>query len=175
MGAAPGHLEIARAEGAVYVRVVGAGSFAVALPLRETGEELIAEGHRKFLIDLRACESVDSTFMGTLAGLAASVGMGAGAEGGWIQAVNANPHVLRLMHELGLAKILRVRTDAVEVPALPGTRLEARLGGPAKRLETAADAHRRLLPLDPANEKRFAGVLQLLDKELQGLRARGHA
>jgi anti-anti-sigma regulatory factor len=172
MAAPPAFLEVARTDAAVYVRVMGYGSFAVARPLREFCEACIQEGQRQIVIDLTGARSIDSTFMGTVAALYASVDP-AGDGAGWIQAVNPNAQCAKVMGDVGLEKLIRVRGEPVRVPDIPLTRLDADLGTPAERLRTAADAHRRLLPLDPENERRFRPVLQLLDKELAALEQRG--
>jgi anti-anti-sigma regulatory factor len=158
------YLEVARAEDAVYVRVHGYGSFAVAKPLREFTEAGLAAGCRKFLIDLSDAASCDSTFLGVLAGLAAQTG-----GEGWIQLINANPQTTKVMTDIGITRMMRLRTDPVELPDVPLQRLEAELGTPQERVRTAAEAHRNLLPLDAENEARFRGVLDILERELDAL------
>ncbi|MCI0343330.1 MAG: STAS domain-containing protein [Planctomycetales bacterium] len=165
-----GFLEAARAEDAVYVRVVGHGNFTLAGPFREFAEAMLAEGGRKFVVDLSGCVGLDSTFMGTLAAIAGAAGERAD---GWVQAVNPTDHARRLLAELGVARLLRVRDDPVKMPDLSVRRIEPRLGSPVERLKTAADAHRALIRVDPANEKKFHAVLGLLDRELEGLRKQG--
>ena len=157
------YLEVARAEGAVYVRVCGYGSFVVAKPLREFAEASLAAGCSRFLIDLSDAASCDSTFLGVLAGLASQLG-----REGWIQLVNANDQTAKVMRDIGITNMMRLRTEAGELPAVPMQRLEGELGTPQERVRTAAEAHRNLLPLDDDNERRFRGVLNLLERELDG-------
>ena len=57
------YLEVARADGAVYVRVHGYGAFSVAKPLRDFAEAGIAAGCTRILIDLGNAASCDSTFL----------------------------------------------------------------------------------------------------------------
>src|SRR5450631_2319235 len=54
----------------VWIRVEGRGSFQNSPALKEFSRKLIDEGRRKFVVDLKSCLAMDSTFMGTLAGLA---------------------------------------------------------------------------------------------------------
>jgi len=152
----------------MYVRVVGYGSFAVARPFREFAEAGIRDGQRKIIVDLTDAASVDSTFIGTIAGLLSGVDPG-GDGSGWIQAVNPNGQCTKVMADVGLQNLIRVRCEPVEMPDIPLTRLDPELGTPAQRVRTAAEAHRNLLPLDPENERRFRPVLQLLEKELAAL------
>lgn len=158
------YLEVARAASAVYVRVHGYGSFSVAKPLREFAEGAMAGGCRRFLVDLSGAASCDSTFLGVLAGLAAQ-----NSDAGWIQLVNANAQTTKVMRDIGIDRMMRLREAPFEMPNLPMDRLDAELGTPAERVRTAADAHRHLIPLDSDNEKRFRAVLNLLERELDAL------
>lgn len=54
----------------VWVRVMGKGSFQNSSGLKEFTKEMINRGSRDFVIDFKNCETMDSTFMGTLAGVA---------------------------------------------------------------------------------------------------------
>ena len=103
----------------------GAVVFAVAKPLREFTEAGLAAGCRKFLIDLGNAASCDSTFLGVLAGLAAQTG-----GEGWIQLVNANAQTTKVMQDTGITRMMRLRSDPVELPDLPLQRLEPELGTP---------------------------------------------
>ena len=63
---------------AAWVRVDGRGSFQNSSGLKDFAAEMKQRGIRQFVIDLKSCELMDSTFLGTLAGLAlgSSVGLG---------------------------------------------------------------------------------------------------
>ena len=54
----------------VWVRVEGKGSFLNSTGLKEFAKEMINRGFREFVVDLKNCPVMDSTFMGTLAGIA---------------------------------------------------------------------------------------------------------
>ena len=55
---------------AVWVRVEGKGSFLNSGNLKQFAREVVDRGYREFVIDLHDCAMMDSTFMGTMAGLA---------------------------------------------------------------------------------------------------------
>ena len=57
-------------ERTVWVRVSGRGSFQNSGPLKDFAKEMLARGYKSFVIDLGECPVMDSTFMGTLAGIA---------------------------------------------------------------------------------------------------------
>ena len=53
----------------LWVRCSGRGSFANSPTVKSLGDDYIASGGRLIVIDLETCSGIDSTFMGTLAGL----------------------------------------------------------------------------------------------------------
>src|SRR5262250_916016 len=55
---------------AVWVKVEGKGSFLNSGNLKEFTQEMVNRGYREFIIDLQNCSAMDSTFMGTMAGVA---------------------------------------------------------------------------------------------------------
>src|SRR6202047_4314924 len=55
---------------AVWVKVEGRGSFLNSGNLKEFAREMVDRGYREFVIDLERCVMMDSTFMGTMAGVA---------------------------------------------------------------------------------------------------------
>src|SRR5246127_3522981 len=55
---------------AVWVKVEGKGSFLNSGSLKEFAREMVDRGYREFIIDLEKCAMMDSTFMGTMAGVA---------------------------------------------------------------------------------------------------------
>src|SRR4051794_41603378 len=54
---------------AVWVKVEGKGSFLNRGNLKEFAREMVQRGYREFVVDLENCAMMDSTFMGTLAGV----------------------------------------------------------------------------------------------------------
>jgi anti-anti-sigma factor len=51
-------------------KIVGVGTFQTAVGFRTTYTQLLSEGVSNFIIDLGECEHLDSTFLGTILGLA---------------------------------------------------------------------------------------------------------
>jgi anti-sigma B factor antagonist len=55
---------------AVWVRVEGKGNFLNSGNFKHFAREMVDRGYREFVVDLNDCAMMDSTFMGTMAGLA---------------------------------------------------------------------------------------------------------
>ena len=83
----------------VWIRVEGKGTFQNSGGLKEFSKTLIADGRRDFVVDLENCPAMDSTFMGTLAGLALRLRE---AGGGRLWVKNCNERNEDLLAGLGL-------------------------------------------------------------------------
>lgn len=140
----------------VWIRVDGRGSFQNSTGLKEFAAQMTKRGHREFVVDLKNCELMDSTFLGTLTGIALGL-----APDGRLSAVRANERNLTVMRNLGLDRILNVEAP-VEVRA-PGRLEDAEPNPPqAARRETIVEAHENLVAANPENAVRFKDVLEFL-------------
>jgi anti-anti-sigma regulatory factor len=135
--------------------------------MKEYARRMIQRGHRTFVIDLEDCELMDSTFMGTMAGIALRLReMGSGG----LSVIHGNPRNQSLLENLGLDHLFaftlpegaseapRKVAQETLTPAAPDT---------ATQQATILSAHEALVEADPENEERFKDVLDLLKQESQ--------
>lgn len=86
-------------DGEGWVKVVGAGTFLNSTALKDQVRAMTARGVSAFAIDLAECPLIDSTFMGTLAGLALRLReLGRGR----VRILNANPECRKVIADSGL-------------------------------------------------------------------------
>ncbi|MBS0656622.1 MAG: STAS domain-containing protein [Verrucomicrobia bacterium] len=149
---------------AVWVQVRGRGSFQNSSCLKAFATEMIQRGHREFVVDLEECPMMDSTFMGTLTGIALKL---KNAGSGEIHVVNSNARNQELMSGLGLDQILRVG-DCPQARQLPASTDRLVTGDLEKRAtnRTMLDAHEALCRADAANVSKFKDVLDFLRQDL---------
>ncbi len=130
---------------------------------------MIQRGFRDFVVDLQDCEQMDSTFMGTLAGVALRLReLGQGA----LRALNVNERNADLLSSLGLDQLFTVQLAAhtepdVNIPAEEELQ-EAKakpLGAEAQK-QTVLEAHEALVEVDAATAVKFKDVLEFLRNEL---------
>ncbi len=139
----------------------GKGNFQNSTPLKEFAREMLGRGHRDFVVDLKDCPFMDSTFMGTLA----SIALKAGGNGqGGLHVVNLNERTQDLLCNLGLDQLMKLETPALaegtEAPAteaLPGAE-----GDKALEAKTMLEAHEAVVQANPENEAKFKDVLEFL-------------
>ena len=153
---------------AVHVKVEGKGSFQNSPALKEFSKQMLERGFRNFIVDLNTCSVMDSTFMGTLAGIALRLRE---FGDGRLVVRNANERNSDLLKNLGLnnlfeieSKITAVRSETnVEAAPLKQPHLMNRSDQAACMIE----AHEALVDADPENLARFKDVLEYLKQDLR--------
>jgi anti-anti-sigma factor len=153
-----------------WVKVDGRGTFQNSPGVKEFVKRMIQRGHREFVIDLGGCELMDSTFMGTLAGVALrlrEIGQGG------LRVINANGRNSSLLENLGLDHLFSVESESAA--AAPKTLLQAGSGVAGSADEAKSDvlaAHEALIAAAPENAVKFRDVVDYLRQELgQGTRS----
>jgi hypothetical protein len=136
--------------------------------MKSFGDERIAHGERCLVVDLGACTGMDSTFMGTLAGLAARLSV---AENGVLQVADPGERNRRSLEDLGLDFLIEIdppaadwrgRVDEVRMNLKP-CRGGADQGSQARHV---LEAHQVLSQTNDSNARKFATVVDLLEEEL---------
>jgi anti-anti-sigma regulatory factor len=145
--------------------VEGKGSFLNSAGVKEFAKEMVNRGHREFVVDLRNCPVMDSTFMGTLAMIALrlrEIGQGS------LHVVNLNERNHDLLSNLGLDQLFSM--DACGVKAGAPAAGDALHATPAAdhsaQAETMLEAHQALVEADPENLTKFKDVLEYLKQDL---------
>lgn len=164
----------ASAENCTLVAVIGAATFKLAPSFKQAAQAARLAGSLLIVVDMAACSSLDSTFMGTLASLGFAANKG-GAPA--LVLINLGAAAAALLKGLGVDRILK---------AYPAGGLPAGMGDLAplvanlQPIEPAAasardmaalmyDAHETLTRVEPENLQRFKDVLTFLREDLHRL------
>lgn len=143
---------------AVWIRVEGKGTFENSAGLKAFSEQMMQGGRRQFVVDLKNCPAMDSTFMGTLAGIAVRL-RDCGTGGLWV--LNRNERNTDLLEGLGLHMLFSDSAPPVPVSgevAEPLTQPKDR----ASTRDVMIDAHETVMQVNPANAVKFKDVLEHL-------------
>ncbi|MEP6668056.1 MAG: STAS domain-containing protein [Chthoniobacter sp.] len=146
----------------VWVRVEGKGSFLNSTGLKEFAKEMINRGFREFAVDLMNCTVMDSTFMGTLAGIALRLReLGQGN----LRVTNLNERNSDLLSNLGLDQlfVIEARNSA---PVAAQTPLAAAAPDKTTQAQTMLAAHEACVEANEANAAKFKDVLEYLKQDL---------
>lgn len=159
-------IKVGIAQEAVWIRVEGKGSFQNSVPLKEFSKEMLSRGLRSFVVDLKECSVMDSTFMGTLAGMASKIRSSGGGE---LVVANLNERNHSLLCNLGLDMLLKLE-EAREAPSelMSETTVLGTTGvDKLTEAKTILEAHEAVVSASPANESKFKDLIDFLRQDIQ--------
>jgi anti-anti-sigma factor len=149
----------------VWIKVEGKGSFLNSAGVKEFAKEMVNRGHREFVVDLRNCPVMDSTFMGTLAMIALrlrEIGQGS------LHVVNLNERNHDLLTNLGLDQLFTMDACGIKERVPGGTSLPPQEPAPdhSEQAANMLEAHEALIEAAPENLTKFKDVLEYLKQDL---------
>ena len=157
----------------VCIRVQGKGSFQNSTGIKKFANAMIDRGHRNFVVDLADCPVMDSTFMGTLTGVALRLhGIGQGD----LHVINSNERNTNLLEGLGLDQILSLEgsnspvcneCDSLRPDANDALPPDDEFKDKRTVTKTMRAAHEALVEADPQNFSKFKDVLEYLKNDLR--------
>lgn len=145
----------------VVVRISGRACFQNSMCLRDFVTEMLHQGKTRFVFDFLFCTSMDSTFLGVLAGIALELKKRPG--GGSLVLARMGPRNLELVRNLGLHRLLTV--DAGDFPMTFGQNQQPLQFVDQSELDHARlvlEAHENLVTVDESNRSKFQDVLAFL-------------
>ena len=176
-------ISVGSAEEAVFVRVVGRGTFQNGQPLRRYAVERIDHGCSQFFVDLAKCDGMDSTFLGVLAGI--GLRLQQNGRQGKLHVVNISGRNMELLQTLGLDRLFGIDKSPGEShnghpPAdaefirLPDSDV-ATPSKPLSKTDTAdlmLEAHENLVRADQRNASRFRDLTKFLREKVEKRKAK---
>jgi anti-anti-sigma regulatory factor len=147
----------------VVIKIDGRASFMNCACLRDFFAEMIRQGKTKFVVDFRQCASMDSTFLGVLAGAALELRK-LDPQGSLIVS-RVGPRNLELLRNLGLHRLMVVDAGETEPVAERSAAQALVCAAPRSELENARmvlEAHENLVNADSGNQSKFQDVLAFL-------------
>lgn len=151
-------------EAYALARVVGRGSYKVSRSLKEFAAKVMDHGNPSFIVDLKHCVGMDSTFMGVLAGISQRQQKENGEK---IILCSVSDKLINLMTTLGLSQLVRIQEDLPEQTPTDVSELDRGNESPLDSAETMLEAHEKLVEIDEENRLRFQDVLDYLREDIQ--------
>ena len=145
----------------VLIRIDGRAAFTNSGSLKDFFAEMLRQGRTRFAVDFRFCTSMDSTFLGVLAG--AALELRRLSPPGTLTLVRVGERNLELIRNLGLHRLATV--DAGDFALNFGGGAQALDGKARTEIESARlvlEAHENLVAVDGANATKFQDVLAFL-------------
>jgi anti-sigma B factor antagonist len=150
----------------VVIRIEGRANFKNCGSLRDFVMEMCRRGRTRFVLDFRNCESMDSTFLGVVAG--AAIELRKPATQGSLVASRLGERNLELIRNLGLHRLLTVDmgTSGPKVEQCT-TALGSAAGSEAETARLVLKAHEDLVNADEGNRAKFQDVLTFLRNRVE--------
>lgn len=151
----------------VVVRIEGRACFQNSAGLRDFMADMIRQGKQRFVLDFQQCSSMDSTFLGVLAGIALQLRKAAPAQGSLVLS-RVGQRNLELIRNLGLHRLLSV--DAGDFPMAFAHCDKALSAGDRSELDNARmvlEAHENLVSADEGNRAKFQDVMAFLKNRVE--------
>ena len=157
----------------LWIRCTNRGSFVNSPALKTISEKYLARGGKLIVVDMEICPGVDSTFMGTLAGLARQMT----AQGGFLQIATPTKRTRAAMESLGLDMLLEIDpADAGWQANIEDRRAELAQGNSKEasagnmneldRTRHVLEAHNTLRSMNHKNNETFGYVCETLEEDL---------
>ena len=147
----------------VVIRIEGRASFQNSGSLQQFLAEMRRQGRTRFVMDFQVCTSMDSTFLGVLAGAALELRKVDG--GGSLVLCRVGERNLELIKNLGLHRLLTVDDGSCATEVRAGSGIALAPQAKLTELENARlvlAAHENLVEADEANRTKFQDVLAFL-------------
>ena len=145
----------------VLVRIDGRASFMNSGSLKDFFSELIRQGKVRFVVDFQLCTSMDSTFLGVLAGAALELRKQQPA--GTLTLARVGERNLELIRNLGLHRLATVDAGTFQMNFAGGQQgLTEKARTEIESARLVLEAHENLVTVDASNAAKFQDVLAFL-------------
>lgn len=148
----------------VVVRIEGRASFMNSGGLKDFFAEMVRQGKRRFVVDFKQCASMDSTFLGVLAG--AAIELRRQIPAGTLTLVRVGERNLELIRNLGLHRLATVDAGNHAQETSGGQPLTQQARSEIENARLVLEAHENLIATDPDNAAKFQDVLSFLRNQL---------
>jgi anti-sigma B factor antagonist len=150
----------------VVVRIAGRASFQNSGCLRDFIAEMRRRGSTRFVLDFQQCGSMDSTFLGVLAG--AALELRKAQPPGSLVVARVGERNLELIRNLGLHRLLTIDTgDSALAFDKCATPLECQNRSEIETARLVLEAHENLVTADAGNRSKFQDVLAFLRNRVE--------
>jgi anti-anti-sigma regulatory factor len=172
MGKAPSVISVAVVGHTAFIKIPGRANFTSSVDFKTLVCELRGRGVDHYVLDLGECVTMDSTFLGVLAGLA--LRYADGKEDGKnddklrLDLLNPNPRIADLLDSLGVVHLFNVfHQDAPCTAIFEPVENDRPEPSRLEMSRTCLEAHELLMRINPENVPKFKDVAKFLAEDLR--------
>ena len=149
----------------VLVRIEGRASFMNSGSLKDFFAEMARQEKLRLAVDFQQCTSMDSTFLGVLAG--AAIELRKRTPAGTLTLVRVGERNLELIRNLGLHRLATVDAGGFPMDLGGGAQpLTEQMRTEIERTRMVLEAHENLIAAEPGNATKFQDVMAFLRNQL---------
>lgn len=160
---------VATVDTTVCIKLEGRANFASSVDFKRLVNEMREEGKVKFIVDLSACQIMDSTFLGMLAGLGMRISSEElPAEQRPIELLNPTERVADLIDNLGVSNLFHIVECGADRDV--AYTVAEQNGAPPTKLDLSRnclEAHEILMDLNSENVAKFKDVAKFFAEEVK--------
>lgn len=151
------------------VKIAGQANFTSSIDFKTLVDELLQRGCTHFVLDLRECTLMDSTFLGVLAGFGLRVnGTQSDNVSRKLELFNPNARISDLLENLGVLHLFEITQGEIRLPEQTAPHATAPANPTREEVKrTCLEAHRVLMEINPDNVTRFKDLTQYLAEDLK--------
>ena len=171
-------MSVAVVEQMAFIKLPGRANFATSVDFKTLVNGVRDQGVNHFVLDLGECVTMDSTFLGVLAGLALrnSDGKETAANGKKLKLdlLNPNARVADLLDNLGVVHLFNVLQQENPCTALFEPVNNDRPAPSKEEMSrNCLEAHELLMRINPDNVPKFKEVTKFLAEDLRRMQEQG--
>jgi anti-sigma B factor antagonist len=167
-------MSVAVVDHTAFVKIPGRANFTSSVDFRTLVTELRAHGVDRYVLDLGECVTMDSTFLGVLAGIAlkqADAKDAKPSEKFQMELLNPNARIADLIDNLGVMDLFTVLHQANPCTAIFEPLKNNRPEPTREEMSrTCLEAHQLLMSINPENIPKFKDVTQFLAEDLRKMK-----
>ena len=173
MGKPTPGISVAVLDNTAFIKVPGRANFNSSVDFKRLVQELRHKGLNRFMLDLGECVTMDSTFLGVLAGIALRDIDGRESDPSTprvhIDLLNPNERITDLLENLGVIHLFNILHQPT--PCTVMFEPQAASAPPSKEdlSRHCLEAHVTLMDVNPENIPKFKDVAQFFEQDLKNL------
>lgn len=160
---------VAKVDDAVCIKLEGRATFACSVDFKRLLTEAHEAGAKRFVINLSACQIMDSTFLGMLSGLGRRISSeDLPPEKRPIELLNPTERVSDLIDNLGVSDLFHIMHCDEANPTTYDESYES--GEETSKIDmtrNCLEAHQILMDLNPDNVTKFKDVAKYFEEEVK--------
>ena len=161
-------LQVALVDHAAIVKVDGRANFNTSVTFKRLVTELKNRGFDQFLVDLSDCVTMDSTFLGVLAGFGLKGSVAKPEPGNIaIELLNPNERIMELLESLGVLHLFKVAQGPAQSETVDSSAMTPACPTKEEVTRACLEAHQTLMGLNPQNAAKFKDVAAFLAEDLR--------